>query len=1763
MSSPTAWTDGMADDTTTLTITIDGANDAPEVDQGIANTSATEDMGFTYSVPNNAFSDIDMGDSLTFKAQVEQGGSFVDLAPMPSASPVWLTFDSTTEQFGGTPRNTDVGMTLTVRVIATDTGTPKLTTHDDFTITVGNTNDAPEVDQGIADTSATEDSPFSYPVPDDAFRDIDTGDSLTFKAQVEQGGSFVDLAPMPSASPVWLTFDSTTEQFGGTPRNEDVGVTLTVRVIATDSGGLTTHDDFTITVDNTNDRPTAVLDENRTGEDVTLDVPASGVLDNDTDPDPGGKASLSVNGYSKGSALAASPTPVGTAVAGDWGELLLNADGGYTYTPGDAADAIPEGDSNEMDVFTYRVTDGMADDTTTLTITIEGANDAPEVDQGIDNTDATEDMGFTYSVPNNAFSDIDMGDTPTLTAQVEQGGSFVDLAPMPSASPVWLTFDGSLNTEQFGGTPRNDDVGMTLTVRVTATDSGTPGLTAVDDFTITVDNANDAPVLAEVSGADQMVSEAGGVANATTGDPAAGGSFTLSDVDASPMLTIQGRAGTSGNAWMDGSDTANGNKGTLLPGTYGNFYLKAASDSGGSITATWTYQLDDDDPDTQQLAPVSTNIRDSFTFRIDDNTADMTTRYSNTITLSIAITGANDAPEVDQGIGDTSIDEDMAFIYPVPGNAFRDLDAGDTLTLTAQVQQLSGTYTDLSSVWLTFDGSREQFGGTPRNDDVGTMAVRVIATDGDLTTHDDFTITVNDTNDDPQLVGTGLTDRSTHEDEVFIYDTAPAFTDQDMDPLQWDARMRPTSGELIDIPNWLNMSSAGELKGEPGNDDVGTMTIRIIVSDGRGGSIHDDFELEVLNVNDQPVLTEASGADTRVTETGLFTPGDLDASGSFIYADVDQNDRGFGDGGSIEGRGSLAGIATNAVWVAGSSAGDGTRIPGTYGNLSLKDDGTWTYRLDDDDPDTEALDAGETAMDTFVFRIDDGDTETAARYSEELSISIMVQGASDVASPEKPIVEMASVNATDADVIFTLERTGGGPSIGIGVMLLVVSPAGYVNAGPAMATLGAGSDTATLTLPRNQEVISESGDVITATIQPADSSNAGGQGAGGSARSYEVGSRASLSVMLIDLKPAFEVAELVAGRRDLTVRFRRIGSNSATARLRAEVTSQSNFVQAGTQEILFAESDNEKTLTLPLQRRFGVADVITVRLLPDPAYLVSPAKGSSSLSIEDPARAVRNSHVNLAASGVARSMGWDLVETISSRSGKAGTDQPADLDGLTTYLNSRYGGNSINSNGENEIMAIIDLLNDRRVDGTDLGSHGISFGKHGVSIQGASHLANVQAGSASTDDPHSEPGDSQTGWASDGVIVWADGKLSNLSFGDTEDISHEGDMHTLRLGVEKNLRDDLDALTIGIATGTYRGKIDFNNTQYDVKGQTDLSGWHLSPYLVWDADSAKVWVTLGAGQGKLDYAENASVQAVSLASDSSDISMYTLASGVDYSLASRGLVEFLGRYEAMLVSLKVSDGKKDVFDEQKVEAYGLRGELEVGWRMQPDASTTRVRPYLTLGYRWDDGDGSAGDAFEFGAGVSVQTGHLTFEGSALTQGSADRGELDRSSYSLEFNYDSNNDRHGLMLNVSRDQGGGRMDTFAQQMVYVGEPVFIGSETINIEAGYGLGLEAGLLTISAATGIMRGERGEVRLSLVLDRAFRLSRVAGVHGAFSANGRAFSASGRAFSANGSASTDSLPSAAISTAAIWELQYTQTPGSFLSEPDHAIKLIVTKGF
>jgi len=93
-------------DTATATITVNGANDAPTVDQGIANTTVSKGSALGLAVPGNAFDDAD-GDVLTLTAALTGGG----------ALPSWLSFDGTI--FTGTPGNGDIGA-IGIRVTADD-----------------------------------------------------------------------------------------------------------------------------------------------------------------------------------------------------------------------------------------------------------------------------------------------------------------------------------------------------------------------------------------------------------------------------------------------------------------------------------------------------------------------------------------------------------------------------------------------------------------------------------------------------------------------------------------------------------------------------------------------------------------------------------------------------------------------------------------------------------------------------------------------------------------------------------------------------------------------------------------------------------------------------------------------------------------------------------------------------------------------------------------------------------------------------------------------------------------------------------------------------------------------------------------------------------------------------------------------------------------------------------------------------------------------------------------------------------------------------------------------------------------------------------------------------------------------------------------------------------------------------------------------------------------------------------------------------------
>ena len=277
-------------------LNVANTNDAPNVGAGIAAAQATEDSAFAFIVPVGAFSDADVGDTLTFSASLATG------APLPA----WLNFDAATRTFSGTPLNDDVGA-LSVSVVATDAaGT---SASQVFALTVANTNDAPIVGAGIAAVQATEDSAFGFVVPATAFLDADVGDTLTFSASLATG------APLPA----WLVFDPATRTFSGTPLNENVG-SLGLAVTATDISGASASSAFNISVANTNDAP--VLAAPLSGVQINVDAPFSWNLPAGTfvDPDAG-----DVLGYSA-SLADGSPLPV-------WLSVDV-ATGALTGTPG-------------------------------------------------------------------------------------------------------------------------------------------------------------------------------------------------------------------------------------------------------------------------------------------------------------------------------------------------------------------------------------------------------------------------------------------------------------------------------------------------------------------------------------------------------------------------------------------------------------------------------------------------------------------------------------------------------------------------------------------------------------------------------------------------------------------------------------------------------------------------------------------------------------------------------------------------------------------------------------------------------------------------------------------------------------------------------------------------------------------------------------------------------------------------------------------------------------------------------------------------------------------------------------------------------------------------------------------------------------------------------------------------------------------------------------------------------------------------------------
>ncbi len=503
------------------------------------------------------------------------------------------------------------------------------------------------------------------------------------------------------------------------------------------SDGFLTSDPATITmtVIPTNDAPDATPDTYFLDEDVPFSLAAPGVLANDEDID--------------GDAFTARLVSVVRN-----GDLQLNADGSFTYTPNP--------DFNGVEIFRYVASDGIKDSAPVeVLLSVRSAEDDPRAADDAYVTD--EDTTLNVAAAGVLSNDIEPDGDP-MTAVLRTG---------PSHGSLSLSSDGS-----FTYTPVNNYNGPD-----SFTYFANDGKSNIDVATvaITVTAANDAPSASDDSySMDEdttLVINATGVlgndidveGDAITAVLASGPSDGSLTLNADGSFTYTPNAdfnGTDSFTYKANDGTADGNEATVTinvgqvnddPVATGESY---ATDEDNTLTVAAAGVLGNDtdvDGDSLNASLVSTtsdgtltlnsdgsftyvpnanfNGSDSFTYQANDGTTS-----SNVATVNITVNSINDGPNAVNDAATT--DEDSAVTITVLGND-SDIE-GDGLSVTETTTPANGSVTINADDTVTY---------TPNADFNGSDSFIYTISDGNGgTAIATVNITVNPVNDVPEAV---------------------------------------------------------------------------------------------------------------------------------------------------------------------------------------------------------------------------------------------------------------------------------------------------------------------------------------------------------------------------------------------------------------------------------------------------------------------------------------------------------------------------------------------------------------------------------------------------------------------------------------------------------------------------------------------------------------------------------------------------------------------------------------------------------------------------------------------------------------------------------------------------------------------------------------------------------------------------------------------------------------------------------------------------
>ncbi|MGZ9724314.1 VCBS domain-containing protein [Rhizobium miluonense] len=686
----------------------------------------------------------------------------------------------------------------------------------------------------------------------------------------------------------------------------------------------------------------------------------------------------------------AAPGSQTTTIHGSYGDLVIDADGAYTYTLTHAGSNA----SGDTDQFTYTVTD-MNGKTDQATLTFNIADDTPTL-TGTGISATLSDDGVVTAADHSAAT------TAELTSLVNSG------ADSPLTWSANTVAAGTSSDTLTGGTGLTyNGVAITLASTDGHTITGSAGGDTV--FTLTVDGSGHATfVLDKVfDGANDQTLDFSQYVKATDSDgdsvTLGTGAFTIAVDHVNHVAVI---AGTDTGAVIEDQNVVGGYlqaSGTLTinDADRGESKFQATTinpDSThlGTLTigedGSWSYKVDDSLAAVQSLG-VNQSKTDTFTVSSVDGT---------THDIIVTINGTNDAPTITIANGDSASGIVTESGIGVANDTAHNTASGhltgadiDSPSLTWSVVttgsqtgnpdgSVTGAYGTLSvNTNGTWSYVLDQSKADPLNASdhpQESFTVQLSDGQGGITTQT-VVVTVNGTNDAPTIsiangdsvsgivteAGIGVANDTAHN-------TASGHltgTDIDSPSLTWsvvttggqtgnpDGSVTGTYGTLSVSANGTWTYVLDQSKADPLNvSDHPQESFTVQLSDGQGGITTQTVVVTVNGTNDAPTISIANGdsASGIVTEAGIGVANDTahnTASGHLTGADIDSPS-----------------LTWSVIAGLGQTANQNGSVTGAYGTLSVNANGTWSYVLDQSK--ANPLNVSDHPQESFKVQLSDG-----------------------------------------------------------------------------------------------------------------------------------------------------------------------------------------------------------------------------------------------------------------------------------------------------------------------------------------------------------------------------------------------------------------------------------------------------------------------------------------------------------------------------------------------------------------------------------------------------------------------------------------------------------------------------------------------------------------------------------------------------------------------------------------------------------------------